>query len=93
MLFRSRLANYSKTCIKQPLKEEKMFSWPIINCWHFNIMSKIDFVLSWVEHEKSFITWRPGNREVISLTKVNIKFHYACCKLLNHYKLQVHNWN
>ena len=24
-------------------------------------MSKINFVLSWVEHEKSFITSRPGN--------------------------------
>ena len=30
-----------------------------MNCWHFNIMSRINFILAQVEHEKSFVTLGP----------------------------------
>ena len=30
------------------------------NCWHFNIISMINFMLSRAKHEQSFITSHPG---------------------------------
>ena len=35
------------------------------NCWHFNIYEQENFILSSVEHEKSFITSGPGYRPYV----------------------------
>ena len=41
------------------------------NCWHFNIYEHDNFMLSSVEHEKSFITSGPG-MPLININNIRI---------------------
>ena len=46
-------------------------------CWHFHIYLQRTFMLSWFEHEKSFITSRPGlSVPILRMSMVLWLFHH-----------------